>query len=145
MKALSRNFIFLYPSVLLPLFLSPDFWKAEGRGWGRAAHPAVVLCLLPSVIGELGKDALAAAKNSLEVDGLFRQCWQGFQIELIWVVTQLAVVQCQFPEGFSSFQGLEFKCEGPLREKTEAPVMLNVRPSSAPLGTSEQLGSRCSH
>lgn len=59
-----------------------------------AAHPAVVFCLLPGVIGKLGKDALTAAKNRLEVDGLFRQCWQGLQIELIQVVTQIIVVQC---------------------------------------------------
>lgn len=58
-----------------------------------ATHPAVVFCLLPGVIGELGKDALTAAKNGLEVDGLFRQCWRGLQTELIQVVTQITVVQ----------------------------------------------------
>lgn len=59
-----------------------------------AAHPAVVFGLLPGIIDELGKDALTTAKNGLEVDGLFRQCWRGLQIELIQVVAQITVVQC---------------------------------------------------
>lgn len=85
---------FCTPCVLLLLFLSLDSRQGKGRGGTVAAHPAVVLCLLPGVIGKLGKDALTAAKNGLEVDGLFRQCWRGLQTELIQVVTQITVVQC---------------------------------------------------
>lgn len=68
--------------------------KHRAEGEAGAAHPAVVFCLLPGVIGELGKDALATAEDSLEVDRLFRQCWRGLQTELIGVVTQITVVQC---------------------------------------------------
>lgn len=107
MKALSEGFIFLHPGVLLRS--EPRLLESRGgRGWGRA-YPAVVFCLLPSVIGELGKDAPGRCQEQPGSEWAFQASWQGFQIELIWVVTQLAVVQCQFPEGFSSFQGLEFK------------------------------------
>lgn len=77
-----------------PIVLEVSLLAREGPGGvAGAAHPAVVFCLLPGVIDELGKDALAAAKNSLEVDGLFRQRWQSLQVELILVVTQIIVVQ----------------------------------------------------
>lgn len=58
----------------------------------RSTHPAVVFRLLPGVVDELGKDALAAAQDNLEVDGLLGQGRQGFQAELIEVVAQIAVV-----------------------------------------------------
>lgn len=89
----------LSSTFMHPLCPPPIILRGQTPGKGRAeagpgaAHPAVVFCLLPSIIDDLGKDALAAAKSSLEVDRLFRQCWQGLQTELILVVTQIIVVQ----------------------------------------------------
>lgn len=74
-----------------------------------AADLAQVFRLLPCIIGELGEDALTAAKNRLEVDGLFWGRWHRLQVELVLVVTQIAIVQSQSPRGLSSFEGLEFK------------------------------------
>lgn len=87
------NFTVLHPPSP-PIIFEVRLLAREGqKGGAGAAHPAVVFRLLPGVIDDLGKDALATAKNSLEVDGLFRQRWHSLQVELILVVTQITVVQ----------------------------------------------------